>query len=118
MQRRLRLPGGKCFSSVHRDGQTWTNQLLVLKALPSGLEQSRLAFAAGRRLGSAVVRNRVKRRLREGARLIHVKAGWDALFIARKEAVTADFRRLKQASDDLLTRARLLEGPLPEGNRK
>ena len=77
-----------------------------------------MAFVAGRRLGGAVVRNRVKRRLREGVRLSPVKAGWDALFIARKEAVTADFHRLKQASDNLLQRARLLEGPFPDSTRE
>ncbi len=63
--------------------------MLVLKAAPNGLEGNRYGFSVGRRVGIAVVRNRVKRRLREVARLARVKAGWDMVFIARGAAASA-----------------------------
>ena len=60
-----------------------------------------------RRIGNAVVRNKVKRRLREAVRLTPVKAGWDAVFIARRGTERAGYPELKQAAGNLLRRAHL-----------
>jgi ribonuclease P protein component len=60
-------------------------------------------------VGGAVVRNKVKRRLREILRHLSVKPGWDVVFIARPEAATADFASLRKAAESLLSRAHLLE---------
>ena len=57
-----------------------------------------------------MTRNRVKRRLREVARLTPVKGGWDIVLIARHRATTAEFAQLQQAAWDLLRQARLVEG--------
>ena len=65
-------------------------------------------FLVGKRMGKAVVRNRLRRRLREAARLADAKAGWDILFIARRDASGADYHQLKQATENLLGRAGLL----------
>lgn len=113
MQDRLRLTGEKRFSSVFQEGRSWANPLLVLKVLPNGMDASRFGFSAGRRIGKAVTRNRVKRRLREGVRCSQVKSGWDVVLIARKGAASADFHQLKRSLDELLRRARLVERPGP-----
>ena len=84
------------------------NNLVVLRASPNSLGVNRYGFAAGKRLGSAVLRNRIKRRLREAVRQIQIKDGWDMVFIARKDAAQADYHTLKQATQELLARARLL----------
>ena len=65
MQRERRLTEGKRFSLIHREGRGWANRLLVLKIIPNDLDRNRFGFLAGKRIGKAVVRNRVKRRLRE-----------------------------------------------------
>lgn len=114
MQRRFRLTGEKHFSLLYREGRSWANHHLVLKALPNGLEDSRFGFSTSRRLGNAVTRNRVKRRLREAIRSTTVKTGWDVLVIGRNAAATADFRQLYQALHNLLHRAKLLEPCGPE----
>lgn len=54
-----------------------------------------------------MVRNKVKRRLREAVRLTQVKPGWDAIFIARNATGTATYQELKQATGDLLRRSQL-----------
>ena len=118
MQRELRLTERRQFSSVQRQGRGWSNQLLVLKAAPNGLEGNRYGFSVGRRVGIAVVRNRVKRRLREVARLARVKAGWDMVFIARGAAASAEYHELRDAAVGLLARARLLEDDAAEGGQR
>ena len=63
-----------------------------------------------RRIGKAVVRNRVRRRLREAVRLRwpELAGGTDLLFIARGPSAAADWLALRGAVDELLRRARLL----------
>jgi len=109
MQSRHRLTTSKQFSQVHREGLSIANRLLVVRVLANGLDHSRFGFLVSKRIGNAVVRNRVKRRLREVVRLTPVKPGWDAVFIARRDINQADFQQLKQAAENLLRRTQLVE---------
>jgi len=109
MRREQRLAKAKQFEAVYTTGRPWSNDLVVLKALPNELGISRYGFAVGKRLGKAVVRNRVKRRLREGARSIRVKDGWDMIFIARQQAVAVDYPTLKRAMEEVLSQALLVD---------
>jgi ribonuclease P protein component len=108
MRREERLTKKRDFETVYKKGKSWDNKLLVMRALPNNVGASRYGFAVGKRLGGAVVRNRVKRRLREGARLTPVRDGWDIVFIARQDAVDTDYHTLKRAIEELLSRAQLL----------
>ena len=83
---------------------------MVLKALPNELDLNRYGFIVSRKVGRAVVRNRVKRRMREVARLTPARPGWDLVFIARTEAASAQYQEIDAAMKGLLRRARLLEG--------
>jgi ribonuclease P protein component len=72
--------------------------LLLSRALaPNGLGAARLGFTVTKKIGTAVVRNRIRRRLREAARLVFpdgAVAGFDYVAIARPAALTADFSTL------------------------
>lgn len=61
-----------------------------------------------KRLGNAVIRNKVKRRLREVVRNTNLKSGWDAVFIARKGAERANYHQLQQSAHNLLRRTQLI----------
>jgi ribonuclease P protein component len=113
MKRALRLRRGEDIRRVFREGKSWANRLLVLYALPSSGANHRCAFIAGRRVGNAVVRNRIRRRLREAVRqrLAAVEGAWDLVFVARKSTARADFLQCTEAVDDLLRRANLLRNP-------
>jgi ribonuclease P protein component len=84
-------------------------------ALPNSLHRNRLGIVASRRIGGAVVRNRVKRRLRELFRHLdpdrhdHASAparpGFDLVVIARREAAEAPFLDLSADFQSALGRA-------------
>jgi ribonuclease P protein component len=98
------------FEAVYERGRSWAGREIVVRVLPNGLEISRYGFAVGRRVGKAVVRNRVKRRLREIVRQTPLRAGWDIVVIARAAAAPADYAGLGKSMKDLLFRAGLLVG--------
>lgn len=109
MRKQLRLSGRKQFDAIFQEGRVWANRLLVLRALPNQLDHNRYGFVTSKRLGKAVVRNRVRRRLREGLRSLPVRRGWDVVVSVRQAAAQADFHELKRAVTDLLAKSSLLE---------
>jgi ribonuclease P protein component len=96
------------YARVYDKGSSWASQLVVMKALPNQLTLSRYGFSVSRRLGGAVVRNRVKRRLREILRVLPLAAGWDIIFIARPKAAAASFADMEKTVRGLLSRAKIL----------
>lgn len=98
------------FELVYNEGRTWTGREIVVKALSNGLDLSRYGFTVSRRVGKAVVRNRVKRRLREIIRQIPLQSGWDIIFIARAPAARTDYEDLSKSVRKILFRAGLSVG--------
>ena len=86
------------FQRLYRtNGQA--NGYLVLYARRNRTSTNRVGITVGKKLGHAVVRNRVRRRLREVYRLNEDKfqSGWDIVVVARTRAVYADFAQLTEA---------------------
>lgn len=110
MNKERRLRSSREFAAVRRDGRSWADRLLVLVSRRNKLDITRFGFIVSKRVGNAVVRNKVRRRLREAARLSRVKCGWDLVFIARQGASSADYRGLSGSMKGLLTRANVLDG--------
>ena len=75
------------------------NGYLVLYARRNRTDTNRVGITVGKKLGHAVVRNRVRRRLREVYRLNEDKfqAGWDIVVVARTRAIYAEFDQLVEA---------------------
>ena len=97
---------------VQQQGRNWRHPLCVLLINAGQMESSRFAFVASRRVGNAVVRNRVRRMLREAVRLHldEIQPGWDCVWIARPQLSQASFAEVETAVLHLLTRAKLLAG--------
>ena len=100
------------FQAVYAGGRTWADRNVVFKVMPNALDISRYGFTVSRRVGKAVVRNRVKRRLREIVRQARLKPGWDFIIIARVPAAEAEFAELAGS----VRRGLDLTGIAQEGN--
>ena len=91
------------------------NGYLVLYARKNRMNTNRVGVTVGKKLGHAVVRNRVRRRLREVYRLNEERfaPGWDIVVVARSRCIKADFGKLTQAYLSLAEKAGILRQEQP-----
>lgn len=101
------------FRQVRHEGASYTHPLMVLCCQANGEAISRTGFTVSKRIGTAVERNRARRRMREMVRLVWdaILPGWDLVWIARPGINEAEFTELQDACARLLRRARLLRAP-------
>jgi len=87
-RKRRRLSRSGDFDRVYRDGRSHANRFLVVYTFPrAGEEEPRLGISVGRKVGGAVVRNQVKRMLRDAfwACGDSLPDGHDFVIVARPE---------------------------------
>jgi ribonuclease P protein component len=110
--RMVMLSRPKDFAALQNEGTVRSHALLVVRVRRTDLEVTRFGLSTGRKLGGAVVRNRVRRRLREVLRVMapSFQPGWDVLIIARPPVISADFDALTGAVHNLLRRGGVLGG--------
>lgn len=98
------------FLNLNTQGRKFVTQSLIMLTTTSSAASEttcRLGFTVTRKVGGAVVRNRIRRRLREAARLTfpeYARAGQDYVVIARPAALHRPFPALQQELRFALTR--------------
>ncbi len=107
MKRELRISRRSEFQKIYQEGRSHANRIAVLYVLKAKGDTPRVAVAAGRKLGNAVVRNRAKRRLREAIHQLwdRIVPGTQLLLIARAGCLEAPFDTIIQKLKELLERA-------------
>ncbi len=102
------------FAAVQAQGTSRSHPLMIARFLRTSSSDVRFGLATGRSLGGAVVRNRVRRRIRETLRVMapSFQPGWDVLIIARPALVAADHEALVEALERLFRRGGVLGGPV------
>ncbi len=106
-----RLTDRRDFVRVQSEGRRFRSGHIAVLVLPTPDAPPgcppRVGFTVSRKVGNAVVRNRVRRRLRELARLHSpcLSPSFDYVVIAYPAAAAADFARLRDELGDLLVRA-------------
>jgi ribonuclease P protein component len=118
LPRSSRLQRASEFKLVRACGKSWTGTHLILAALyrETGFSP-RVGIITTRRLGNAVVRNRIRRRIREIFRLNQhrIKEGYWVVTIARVSSVFTSYRELERDWLRLAERASIL-APTPHGS--
>ena len=105
-----RIRTGKEYKAVYQTGDKVVDPYLVLYFMPNYLECDRLGISVSKKVGGAVVRNRVKRLFREIFRQNKHRyhPGYDIVCVARKPILQLDFNQLSKRLDKALRRAGLL----------
>lgn len=98
------------FNAVYSNGRSFANKDLVLYVLNDERYNGKVGFAAGKKLGCAVVRNRVKRLLREAYRLNkkNLRSDRAIILMGRKNLVDAKVDVAIKALRDLCKKAKLI----------
>ena len=109
MQRQFRLRRSADFELLRTEGRTWRHPFLIMSVAPNALVHNRYGFITSRHLGGAVVRNRVRRLLREAVRqsMPRLRSGYDVTFVARNGIVSKPYSMVTGALEELLKRADL-----------
>ncbi len=109
------LKGDRAFQRL-RKGQAGHGKYLSVRVLPSRNEGIRIGIVVSKKVGKAVVRNRVRRRLKESFRSLLEKPlnpqltrqgvpAFDVVVVTRPEAAEADYWQLRRALEHALRKA-------------
>ena len=111
MDARVSLKKNFEFRRLYTKGKSAVTPFVVVYCRRNGQGCNRLGYTISTKLGKAVVRNRVRRRLREIYRLheAEFKPGVDLVVVARSASVDAEFSALEQAFLQLARRLSLTE---------
>ena len=92
---------------VYREGRRFPGEAVILYVRPNGLTVSRAGVTTSRAVGSAVRRNRWRRRLREALRAAQhdVRDGFDLVLVPRPTTVEVPFTTLTETVRALLEQA-------------
>src|SRR5687767_8994434 len=85
------------FQQIQGQSQSRAHPMLLVRYRRNGLDRTRYGISTGRRIGVAVVRNRIRRRLRTILRRLaeSVSPGWDILLVARPAAAVTTQNELE-----------------------
>ena len=108
----MRLRRSEDYRKVQTQGRKVRQASLLVLYLPGEADQSRFGITVSRKVGNAVVRNRVKRWLREAIRRERQGAHgrWDVVFIAHPSAAEASYALIRSQVGAALLR---LSGAAP-----
>lgn len=95
----ISLGNTRQFNHVYKKGKSVVNRQVVMYYCKNNLDYNQIGFSVSKKVGKAVVRNRVKRLLKESFRLNEDKilTGYDIVFVARVRLKDADFKEVEKA---------------------
>ncbi len=96
------------FKKMYKIADSFANRQLAIYFKRNSLPYNRYGFSVSKKIGNAVVRNKMRRRLKEIIRTqVKVKNGYDIIFIARQNSKEANYEILKNSVSHLLKKTKL-----------
>ena len=108
---KFRLTRDKDFKKISASGKSFFSPLFRVRTLPNNLAHSRFAFIVTTKTSKkAIVRNRIKRQVREIVRLKHEGAnpGYDIVVTIKTTALNKAYQELEKDLLKLLAKAKVL----------
>ena len=104
-----RLKKNAEFRAVYRKGKSFSNNLLVLYVYRNKKSINRLGISVSKKVGKSVIRNRIKRLIKENFRLNieEIKVGYDLVFIARNLSNGKSYIEIENSMKNLIKKAGL-----------
>lgn len=123
MKYTISLKENRQFRRLYAKGRSEVSPFLALYYRRNGAKQTRLGITVGGKLGKAVTRNKVRRRLHEAYRRNEAQflPGFDLVIVARKRAVFSSYAQLERSLLTMAKKAKLLrreEGARPPEEAK
>ena len=111
MDARVTVKENGDFRRIYRRGRSAVSGGVVVYCLKNRKGMSRLGVTVSKKLGHAVVRNRVRRRIRELYRLNRdkMRPGWDVIVVGRGRSAAGPYQKMNEAYLDCLRRLSLLQ---------
>lgn len=112
MKKSLRLTKNFEFVRVYKTGRRQTSPFFTMYIKKNNLDHTRLGVSVSKKVGKSVVRNKIKRRIREIVRTNYdnIKKGYDIVFSVKPEAAKLDFKAIDREIKSLLKRGRIYLG--------
>lgn len=96
------------FYKVRQRGNSLSDRLLVMSVMQNQLDVTRFGFSIGKRVGNSVLRNKVKRRLRDIVHNTSICKGWDVVVTVRSGSSDSNFKKLNGSFNYLSNRLNIL----------
>ncbi len=99
------------FRRIYATAKSYANSDLVLYFMPNGTAGTRFGVSVSSKVGNAVVRNKIKRQIKEILRgnLDIIRKGYDIIFIVRIRCKSASFAQITSSLMHLLKKACIIE---------
>lgn len=98
------------FNQVYKKGKSIVNRHVVMYYKRNQLGYNQVGFSVSKKVGKAVVRNRVKRLMKESFRINHEKLteGYDIVFVARVRSKDSTYLEIEKAMKNCFKKGKLM----------
>ena len=111
MEKKFRIRKNMEFKDIYKSGKNYWNRNLILYVKKNDLNRTRVGYTITKKLGNAVERNRLRRKMKEIYRLnfYNIEEGYDLIFIAKKNIKDIPYKELEGSMLHIMSLAKLLK---------
>ena len=111
MEKKFRIRKNMEFKNIYKVGKNYWNRNLILYVKKNGLNETRVGYTITKKIGNAVTRNKIRRRMKEIYRLHfhNIKEGYDLVFIAKRGVKDIPYKELEGSMIHILNISKLLK---------
>lgn len=111
MEKKYRIRKNMEFKNIYKLGKNYWNRNLILYVKKNGLDETRVGYTITKKIGNAVIRNKLRRKMKEIYRLNfhNIRQGYDLIFIAKKSIKDIPYKELEGSMIHIMSIAKVLK---------